>query len=409
MNATSLAWKISKVLLACQIVVTSVASSFTTPAPVFQYGHQVRTSTTTRRSNNDGTVTQLCAISRNPLLLSFLSKPSPPSPPPSPAAVIQQQVTEFAKHSSIIGQLKSIITKFVMTPTKTKMILKSISHAIQYEELFFFAFMGWAFVPLLGLPQTVVRDFLIQKGVGGGRQRIRSFKRSNTKLIADQIAGISRIGFIVYITDILKLLLLALGFKHPQLKNMPNIVAKSLITWWVVNRLAALKRYILAMETRNNPGDLVGSVELVNHLIDAFLYGFGAYVLIDHLQTNFSAATTSLAAFGGVSTLVVSLASQGLITQVFYGLFLAASNKIRKGEVAEFGDGAVSGLVASIGWTDTLVRGGDGVLVSVPNRELGTFYGTFVFAWLNSSSFLIWSWLVSENKLYIHSCPILTL
>ena len=145
------------------------------------------------------------------------------------------------------------------------------------------------------------------------------------------------------------------------------------IAWWGVNRISAFKRYLLAMQTRNNPGDLIGSAELVDHLFDAFLYGLGAYLLIHNLQDSFSVAAAGLAAFGGVSTLVISLASQGLVSQVFYGLFLAASNKIRKGDVVKFGDGAIAGMVANMGWTDTLVRGSDGIMVSVPNKELGTF------------------------------------
>lgn len=126
------------------------------------------------------------------------------------------------------------------------------------------------------------------------------------------------------------------------------------------------------MQTRNDPGDLLGSAALVDNLLDAFLYGIGAYILIDSLQSNFSAAQAGLAAFGGASTLVISLASQGLVSQVFYGLFLAASNKIRKGDVVSFGDGNIKGMIANTGWTDTLVRGSDGIMVSVPNKELGT-------------------------------------
>ena len=140
-----------------------------------------------------------------------------------------------------------------------------------------------------------------------------------------------------------------------------------------MNRISTLKQYLLAIQTRNSPGDLVGSAELVNQVIDVFLYSVGAYILINSLQSSFNTISGVIAAWGGAATLVVSLASQGLVTQMFYGLFLSASNKFRKGDVVEFGDGRVAGYVASIGWTDTLVRGGDGVMASVPNRELGTF------------------------------------
>ena len=143
------------------------------------------------------------------------------------------------------------------------------------------------------------------------------------------------------------------------------------LTWWMINRIANLKRYILAMQTRNVPDDLTGSAALVDRLIDAVLYGTGAFVLIANVEAEIGAATRGFAALGGLSTIIISLASQGLISQVFYGLFLATSQKFRKGDVVMFGDGNVGGLVASLGWMDTLVRGKDGVMVSVPNKDLG--------------------------------------
>ena len=143
------------------------------------------------------------------------------------------------------------------------------------------------------------------------------------------------------------------------------------LTWWIVNRIANLKRYILAIQTRNVPDDLTGSASLVDRLIDAFLYGTGAFILIATLESEMGMATRGFAALGGLSTIVISLASQGLISQVFYGLFLATSQKFRKGDVVKFGDGHVGGLVASLGWMDTLIRGKDGVLMSVPNKDLG--------------------------------------
>ena len=135
-------------------------------------------------------------------------------------------MTDLAKHSAILGNLKAVTKKFVMTPTKTRLIWSGICHAIQWEELFFFAFMGWGFVPLLGLPQNVIRDLLKHRF---GSTTVRPYKRSYTKLIADQLASISRIGVVVYIVDVIKILLQAMGFKFRQLAVAPNVVAKSLV------------------------------------------------------------------------------------------------------------------------------------------------------------------------------------
>jgi hypothetical protein len=150
----------------------------------------------------------------------FKSKSPPPlAPPPlSPAAVIERQINEMAKHSTLLGHVRRIFAKFRISPKKAKLILLGIAHAIHWEELLFFAFMGWLFVPLLEMPQTLVRNRFFPKA--------RPFKKSYTHLVADHVAQLSRIGFIVYITDIIKILLRTLGFKFPQLGDAPHIVAK---------------------------------------------------------------------------------------------------------------------------------------------------------------------------------------
>lgn len=114
----------------------------------------------------------------------------------------------------------------------------------------------------------------------------------------------------------------------------------------------------------------MGTAQLFDRLCDAILYGLGAFILVDNLQTDLGVATKSFAALGGVGTILISLASQGLISQVFYGLFLATSNKIQKGDVVRFGDGKIAGMITDTGWTDTLIRGPDGIMVSVPNKDL---------------------------------------
>lgn len=159
-------------------------------------------------------------------MLPFLNKPPPPLPPPSAATVIQQQMADMAKHSAILGNLKAAILKLHMTRAKTKLIWSGICHAIQWEELFFFAFIGWAFVPLLGMPQTLIRNTLRDRF---GQKNVKTFKRSYTKVIADQFASISRIGVVVYIVDVIKILLQFMGFKFRQLAVAPNVVAKGLV------------------------------------------------------------------------------------------------------------------------------------------------------------------------------------
>jgi small conductance mechanosensitive channel len=72
---------------------------------------------------------------------------------------------------------------------------------------------------------------------------------------------------------------------------------------------------------------------------------------------------------GSISTLVVSLASQGLLMQVLNGLLLSASDRIYEGDNVRFGNG-VSGTVVKMGWMETVLRGSDEVMLTVPNADL---------------------------------------
>jgi hypothetical protein len=201
--------------------------------------------------------------------------PPPPSPPPNP---IQTQIKELAKHSTLAGHLRAILKKLELTPAKTKVILGSISSLVNWEELVFFFFMGWFFVPLIEIPNNYIRKRF--------EKALRPFRRSYTKLVADQIAQASQLAFLVYIVDIAKIILQGLGFRWFQTGDIPHIFGKSIFAWWIANRVSALKRYALAKQTRNDPSDLYGQVQLVDHILDAFIYGIGAFALLDNLEAD---------------------------------------------------------------------------------------------------------------------------
>ena len=162
--------------------------------------------------------------SQSSILNLFSKSPPPPPQPLSPAATLNAQIRDLASHSTLAGTVRAIFSKLRLTPHKTKLILGGISHAVHWEELLFFYFMGWLFVPALAIPSNFLRNRLFPT-------RLRTFKKSYTKLIADQIAQASRIGFVVYIVDILKIILQAMGFKMRLLEDSPHFVARSLVSF----------------------------------------------------------------------------------------------------------------------------------------------------------------------------------
>lgn len=92
-------------------------------------------------------------------------------------------------------------------------------------------------------------------------------------------------------------------------------------------------------------------------------------IIFDILSVQLGFAGKSVFAIGSVGTLVVSLASQGFVTQILNGLLLASSDRIYEGDQVKFGNG-ISGKIVKLGWMETVLRGSDEIMVTVPNADL---------------------------------------
>jgi small-conductance mechanosensitive channel len=80
------------------------------------------------------------------------------------------------------------------------------------------------------------------------------------------------------------------------------------------------------------------------------------FLLVDELKIPVGRALQSVFALGGVGTLVFSLASQDLASQIINGIALVASNKYDEGDLILLGDGTL-GIVRRMGWVCTDLRG----------------------------------------------------
>jgi small-conductance mechanosensitive channel len=77
---------------------------------------------------------------------------------------------------------------------------------------------------------------------------------------------------------------------------------------------------------------------------------------LDVLAVETGRAVSSIFALGSVGTLVLSLASRDIASQLVSGLAVTASRRFFEGEEIELGDGT-RGSVAKMGWMYTDMRG----------------------------------------------------
>jgi len=130
------------------------------------------------------------------------------------------------------------------------------------------------------------------------------------------------------------------------------------------------KRQLISKVVHRPVTDL-GRAGIADHILDAALYGFTAFFLLDWLDVELGLGIKSMLTFGSAGTLVVSLASKDIAGQVINGLGLAASDKLYEGERIRLDSGIV-GVVERMGWMETTIRLDDEHFLSMGNTELSS-------------------------------------
>ena len=222
-------------------------------------------------------------------------------------------------------------------------------------------FLGWFTVPLLKLS---AENLFTTKG---GYPTKKSFYDSAPFHVANALSQIAKLALLVYGADIIQIVLTCMGFTFPHLNEFPQNFAKIVYILWLVQRICKVKSHWIASHVTQR--DALGRAKVMDRLLDAAILGVTTMVIFDILSVQLGFAGKSVFAIGSVGTLVVSLASQGFVTQILNGLLLASSDRIYEGDMVKFGNG-IEGKIVKMGWMETILRGSDEIMVSVPNADL---------------------------------------
>jgi small-conductance mechanosensitive channel len=137
-------------------------------------------------------------------------------------------------------------------------------------------------------------------------------------------------------------------------------------TAWATGRLSALKGYMLCQIT----GEKEGRLQVINRLLDAGLFLVGGFLILDILKLEMGLAVRGVVAFGSVGTLVFSLASKDIVSNLLQGIVLSASDRLYEGDKIQLLKSGFSGTVAQLGWLETSLRRSDDIMVTINNAEL---------------------------------------
>jgi len=158
-----------------------------------------------------------------------------------------------------------------------------------------------------------------------------------------------------------------LGIHMPFQVNLLDAAPKIGFVVWTTLTLGTTKRTLLQRYVQGIKG--LGRVGLYDKMIDLLL-GVGAVGNIMRiLNIDIGMGFQSLFAASGVSALVFSLASRGLVEQIASGFILQAWDAIEEGESIRLGDGT-EGTVVRVGLVETVLVGGDDVETRIPNTQI---------------------------------------
>jgi small-conductance mechanosensitive channel len=118
-------------------------------------------------------------------------------------------------------------------------------------------------------------------------------------------------------------------------------------------------------------GGILISTSIFTHLTQVLVYLIGTLVLLQSLGISIAPILTAL----GVGGLAVALALQDTLSNLFAGIHMIASRKIRPGDYVELDNGQ-QGHVEDITWRYTTIRTLSNNMIIIPNAKLASAVAT---------------------------------
>ncbi|GGE32560.1 putative MscS family protein YkuT [Pullulanibacillus camelliae] len=125
---------------------------------------------------------------------------------------------------------------------------------------------------------------------------------------------------------------------------------------------SAFKKY---QEKNENEAARIYTMEkLANNILSYVLL----FIMVVMIFTILGLPISSLIASAGIVGLAIGFGAQGLVSDIVTGFFILLEKQMDVGEVVDIG--SYSGVVEEIGLRTTQLRGFDGVLHFIPNRNI---------------------------------------
>ena len=190
-----------------------------------------------------------------------------------PVPTTAEAIAERDEQLTLAGQLLPFLGRFAITGKKLKSIIKALQDALNEQEFFLIALVGWGWLPLNKFLHSVVEQRRIASMVpeigdhkdddetseeeteksdssppssASALVEAREFKDSSYWYqSARHISQAAKIGAFVYSCDALAVILNTIGFRYKQQQGYSQKAAHISMSVWAALRVGELKHWLL--------------------------------------------------------------------------------------------------------------------------------------------------------------------
>lgn len=264
----------------------------------------------------------------------------------------------------MMGHVISRFSQVSILYEKREEIKVVLAETVEIGDLLILFLMGWLSVPAARLLYHLYtlrtqRQGLHEPRKNGGLLGSggSSFESSLIFPISKLVSQAARLACLVYFIDCV---VIAFDVSSPDIDlrgaKISHKFSKMIYSTWAAACLMSFKRYLLSLVVSNKKKPKLGKLGVYDRILDILILFCLAVTMLGIWEIDVGPGLASIFAFGGIGTLVVSLACKDLAAQLVCGVVVSTSENFYVGDDVRLGTDT-SGIIDHIGWLYTDVRG----------------------------------------------------
>jgi len=248
------------------------------------------------------------------------------------------------------------VSKLIGNPSQARNLIRFLrQETSDIRQIMLFAFVGYL-IPLIGQ--------LVRKKVTSMNEE--TYRTTAYYHVSNHISQGFKLGAITTLIETISEMVLGLGKELTAV--LTNTSSSILFSIWGMYRVKYIKNLVVKYFFRGKT-DNKRVQRLYQKATDFLIYLGTAVIALDTLGFKYQNALTSLSVFGGVGTIVFSLASKDMSVQLLSGLSIQVTQQFDVGDEIQLESGEF-GTVDSIGPMHTYIRGEDEIVTKISNADL---------------------------------------